>query len=288
MPGTRGRNIVQRWCLILSLALVGVLAVGPVVFLLTGSLMGTQEIRYCLGAVVGSREGYALWHWIPLYPTLKNFVELCLDSPEFFQMFWNTAKITGGILAGQLLFGVPAAWGLARYTFPGQRLVYLCYLVLMLMPFQVTMLSEYLVLRELGLLDTFAAVIWPGIFSAFPAFIMCRFFGGIPEVLLEAARVDGAGEAALFFFIGIPVGSSGILSALMLQFIECWSMIEQPLTFLDTKSLWPLTLYLPQISMKDAGFALCASFVTVLPAVLVFLCGQDYLEQGIASTAIKE
>ena len=288
MKKLRGRILIERWCLILPLAIVGMLAVGPVLFLLTGSLMGTQEIRHCLGVVVGSGEGYAIWHWIPLYPTLKNVVELCLDSPEFFQMFWNTAKITGGILAGQILFGVPVAWGLARYTFPGRRFVYVCYLILMLMPFQVTMLSEYLVLQKLGLLDTLAAVILPGMFSAFPPFIMCRFFGGIPEALLEAARVDGAGEAAVFFYIGVPVGSSGILSALILQFLECWSMIEQPMTFLDTKSLWPLTLYLPQISMEDAGFALCASFVALLPAVLVFLCGQDYLEQGIASTAIKE
>ena len=270
------------------LILISVLAIAPVVFLFTGSLMGTQEIISCLGAVTGDREGFALWHLIPLYPTLRNFVELCLDSPDFFQMFWNTGKLTGGILLGQLVFGVPAAWGVARYSFPGRRVVYLCYLILMLMPFQVTMLSEYLVLRQLGLLDTLAAVILPGMFSAFPPFIMCRFFGGIPEALLEAARVDGAGELVIFLRIGVPVGASGILSAMVVQFLECWSMIEQPLTFLNTKSLWPLTLYLPQISMEDAGFALCASFVALLPAVLVFLCGQEYLEQGIASSAIKE
>lgn len=288
MKKTHVMKVIRRGCMTVSFILLGALAVAPVVFLFTGSLMGTQEIKGCLGAVTGGGEGYASWHLILLYPTLRNFVRLCLDSPEFFQMFWNTGKLTGGILFGQLVFGVPAAWGLARYSFPCRRVAYLCYLVLMLMPFQVTMLSEYLVLRQFGLLDTLAAVILPGMFSAFPPFIMCRFFSGIPEALLEAARVDGAGELVIFLRIGVPVGASGILSAMVLQFLECWSMIEQPLTFLDTKSLWPLTLYLPQISMEDAGFALCASFVALLPAVLVFLCGQEYLEQGIASSAIKE
>ena len=281
-------NKGKKGLLLVPLAVIGILTVCPVAFLFTGSLMGTQEIRECLGAVTGAREGFAFWHWIPLYPTLRNLVELGFDSPEFFQMFWNTGKITAGVLAGELLFGVPAAWGLAQYSFPGKRLVWMCYLMLMMMPFQVTMLSEYLILRRLQLLDTLAAVILPGMFSAFPPFLMCRFFEGIPGALLEAARVDGAGELTVFLRIGIPVGRSGILSAMILQFLECQSMVEQPLTFLDTKRLWPLTLYLPQISMDRAGFAFCASFVALLPAMLVFLFGQDYLEQGIVSSAIKE
>ncbi len=142
-------------------------------------------------------------------------------------------------------------------------------------------------LEGLGLSDTLSAVILPGIFSTFPPFVMYRFFCGIPGSLLEAARVDGAGELRIFVSIGIPVGSSGILSV-MIQFLECQSMIEQPAAFLKTKSLWPLALYLPEIRLEEAGFAFCASFMALLPALLVFLCGQDYLEQGIAAAAIKE
>lgn len=264
------------------------LAVGPVLFLVTGTFMGTQEITSYISPVLGDGEGYALWRLIPLFPTLRNVVELLLDSPEFFQMFWNSMKITAGILIGQLVFGMPAAWGLARYDFPGKKKIYLCYIVLMMMPFQVTMLSEYLVLDKLGRMDTLSAVILPGVFSTFPPFLMYRFFCGIPEALLEAARVDGAGELQVFFRLGIPVGSAGIISALVLEFLECQSMIEQPLTFLKTKSLWPLSLYLPEAGMERAGFALCASFAALLPALFVFLYGQEYLEQGIVAAAIKE
>lgn len=282
------KNSMKKVAGFLPLVALTALTVAPLLFLLSGSIMGEMELRECLGSVSWGTEGFAAWHLLPLYPTLRHLVELMLDSPEFFQMFWNTVKITVGILLGQLIVGVPAAWGLARYPFPGRRAVYFLYVVLMVMPFQVTMLSQYLVLRQLSLLDTLWAIILPGMFSTFSVFIMYRFFEGIPEPLLEAARMDGAGEFLIFWKIGIPLGANGILSAMTLQFLECWGMIEQPMTYLRDKSLWPLSLYLPEIGPEQAGFAFCASLVALLPALLVFLAGSDYLERGIAAAAVKE
>lgn len=264
------------------------LTVSPVVFLLTGTFMGDKEITDLLAPLLQGEDGFVSWQIIPQFPTLQNLVQLLFDSPEFFQMFWNSVKLTGCIMAGQLIIGMPAAWGLARYSFPGRRWIYMLYIVMMMMPFQVTMLSEYLVLDAFRLLDTSASVIFPGIFSTFSVFIMFRFFRGIPESVLEAARMDGAGEWMLFLRLGIPLGASGIISAMVLSFLECWSMIEQPMTFLTTKSLWPLSLFLPAIHDGNAGLSLCASLAALLPAVFVFLLGQDYLEQGIASSAVKE
>ena len=274
------RNVILIFFALLELS--------PVLFLLAGTLMENQEIIGCIAPVLKKGDGYASWRLFPIFPTLKNVVGLLLDTPEFFQMFWNSVKITGGILAGQLVFGMPAAWGLARYSFKGKKVVYMLYITMMMMPFQVTMLSEYLVLDWLKLLDTSSAVILPGIFSTFSVFIMYRFFCGISESILEAARIDGAGEFQIFFRLGIPLGAAGIISAMVLSFLECWSMMEQSMTFLETKSLWPLSLFLPEIDGGNAGLSLCASFAALLPAVFVFLAGQDYLEQGIASSAIKE
>ena len=112
--------------------------------------------------------------------------------------------------------------------------------------------------------------------------------GGLPEALIESARLDGAGELQIFLRMGIPLGSPGMISAAVLGFLENWNMLEQPMAFLKTKEKWPLSLYLPNISMDQAGFAFAASVLVLLPAVLVFLAGQDYLEQGIVSTAVKE
>lgn len=269
------------------LYLFALLEISPLIFLFAGTFMGNQEVISYIAPVLKKGDGYASWRLFPVFPTLKNIAGLLLDSPEFFQMFWNSVKITAAISAGQLIFGMLAAWGLARYSFVGKRLVYMLYIIMMMMPFQVTMLSEYLVLDWLKLLDTSFAVILPGIFSTFSVFIMYRFFCGIPESIIEAARIDGAGELQIFFRLGIPLGASGIISAMVLSFLECWSMMEQPMTFLKTKSLWPLSLFLPEITGGNAGLSLCASFVALLPAVFIFLAGQEYLEQGIASSAVK-
>lgn len=260
----------------------------PVIFLLTGSLMGTQELKEYLRAALGGGKGFLSWSILPVYPTLRSYVKLLLDSPGFFVMFWNSVKITGGILAGQMLVGILAAWGFARYSFPFRKGLFTIYIVLMMMPFQVLMLSNYLVLDGVGLLDTSLGVILPSAFSTFPVFIMYRFFRGIPEAVIESARLDGAGELRIFFVIGIPLGSAGIVSAAVLSFLESWNLIEQPLAFLKDKSLWSLSLFLPQISLDKAAMAFAASMVALVPAFLVFLAGQDYLEQGIASVAVKE
>ena len=105
--------------------------------------------------------------------------------------------------------------------------------------------------------------------------------------MLEAARIDGAGEAGLFLRIGLPLGRGGICSALILGFLECFNLIEQPMAFLDDKSLWPLSLYLPQITLSQAGFAFCASVMILIPSVFVFALGQDHLEQGIIYSGLK-
>ena len=270
------------------LSIFACISVLPVLFLLIGSFMGNMEIRELLFPILGEAEGFASWKLMPRYPTIRSYVELLLDTPGFFVMFWNSVKITVGVLAGHLLVGVPAAWGFARYTFPGKKLLFTLYIGLMMMPFLVMMLSNYLVLDRLHLLDSLLGIVLPAVFSTFPVFIMYRFFQGLPEALLESARLDGAGEGAIFFRLGIPLGSPGMISAIVLGFLEYWNLIEQPMAFLKTKELWPLSLFLPDITMEDAGIAFAASVMVLIPALLAFLAGQDYLEQGIVSTAIKE
>ena len=260
----------------------------PLFFAVSGAFSSQWELEQKLESVLGGAEGMAEWSLLPQAPALNALVELLMDSPQFFVMFWNSVEISLCILAGQILLGIPAAWGLARFEFPGKRVLSMIYLVLMLMPFQVLMLPEYIVLNNMGLLDTHWAVILPAVFSTFPVFIMHRFFHSVPEAVVEAARIDGAGEIQVFFFIGIPLGMPGIISSGLLGFLESWNMIEQPQTFLKTKSLWPLSLFLPEIGLKEAGLGFAAALMMLLPALLLFLCGQEYLEQGIAAAAVKE
>lgn len=259
----------------------------PVILLITGSVMGQGELGVYLSPVFMETEGYISWKLMPDYPTFEHYGKLLFRTPQFFVLFWNSIRMVGVILAGQLLMGVPAAWAFAVYKNRFGRVLFVCYIVLMLMPFQVTMLSGYMVLNRLSLLNTQAAVILPAVFSTFPVFICYGGFRQIPEELLESARMDGAGEFFIFRKIGLPLGKSGILSALVLGFLEYWNMMEQPLAFLEDKSLWPLSLYLPEITWNQAGEAFVASVITLIPAVFVFLIGQDYLEQGILYAGLK-
>ncbi len=264
------------------------LACYPIFFLLTGSLMGAGELKEDLSPVLSGGAGYIKWNFLPVYPTLRSWVRLLLDTPEVFVMFWNSVKMTAAILAGQFLVGVPAAWGFAKFRFPIKKVLFTIYIILMLMPFQVLMLSEYLVFDRLHLLNTPWSVILPAIFSTFPIFIMYRFFCGVPDAIIESAKLDGAGNIQIFLRIGIPLGSGGIVSAMVLGFLEYWNLIEQPLTFLKDKSLWPMSLFLPDIDLSKAWLAFAASVMTLLPSFFVFLAGQDYLEQGIVAAAVKE
>ena len=270
------------------LVLIGLFLCSPVLLLLSGSITGDYELTQALKPALMEGSGFISWDFIPEFPTFASFRKLLFYSPQFFMLFWNSIKMVLLILAGQLLVSVPAAWAFAVYKFPFRKILFTLYIVLMLMPFQVTMLSSYLVLDRLHMLDTQGAVILPAIFSTFPVFLIYRGFRGVHPGLLEAGRMDGAGELRLFVMIGLPLGSSGILSAFVLGFLEYWNMIEQPLTFLKNKALWPLSLYLPEIGLNQAGFAFAASVVTLIPALFIFLLGQDYLEQGIAMSGLKE
>lgn len=270
------------------LLILGGLFCSPILFLLSGSIMSRYELAQSLLPLMADSEQLITWTFFPRYPTFEHYVRILFRTPQFFVVFWNSMKIVTLILIGQLLIAVPAAWAFAVYPFRFRKILFTLYIVLMLMPFQVTMLSSYLVLNHFRLLNTHGAIILPAVFSTFPVFLIYRGFCDLPKGLIEAARIDGAGEWMIFRSLGLPLASGGILSALVLGFLEYWNLIEQPLAFLEDQSLWPLSLYLPEISLEQAGYSFVASVITLIPAVFVFLSGREYLEQGIVASALKE
>lgn len=284
------RSLCKKTGKLLAAALLlglGFLFLLPVLLLISGSLADSFEWQGRVLPLVLENGESIRWSWIPDYPTGEHLKRLLFYSPAFLRMFWNSLGMTALILAGQLGVGAPAAWAFAAFDYRGKKLLFTCYVVLMLLPFQVTMLSKYLVLKRLGILNTPFAVVLPAVFSTFPVFLIYRSFMAIPGELLEAARMDGAGEGMIFFRVGLPLAQGGICSALVLSFLECWNMLEEPLAFLEDKGLWPLSLYLPEIGIEQAGFACGAALITVTLSLLVFSVFQDSLEQGILASALK-
>lgn len=260
----------------------------PLILLAAASFMPEDEILYRYLAPLGQGRGQVRAALLPQYPTWEAFRELLFRSPGFFVMFWNSCIQVFPMLAGQLLIGTPAAWAFARYSFPGRRALFFLYVLLMILPFQITQVSNYLVLDRLDLLNSHLSMILPGIWATMPVFIMERFFETIPDSLLEAACLDGAGACSVFWKVGIPLGIPGIVTAFMLGFFDGWNALEQPLAYLKNPSLWPLSLYLPDITADKASVAFAASIIMLIPSALLYLNGQEYLEQGVAASGVKE
>ena len=279
---------MRKWLIGMLLSLAALFVWVPLWMLLSASFMSGEEMAHNLAPVLAEETGYAHWPLLPQYPTLKPYIELLLDAPEFFTMFWNSCKQVFPIVAGQIAIGAPAAWAFARFRFRGKGVLYALYIVLMLMPFQVTMVPSYFVLDGLGLMNTVWAIILPGAVSTFPVFLMIRFFAAIPSALTEAGSLDGAGPWQIFLYLGLPLGAPGILSAVVLGFLEYWNALEQPMTFLKDRTIWPLSLYLPTVTAENAGASLAASVIMLTPALLIFLFGQKYLEAGIAASGMKD
>ena len=260
----------------------------PLWMLFTGAVTPKGELREHLSGVLGVSGELANWSVLPNRITFGHIVELLLDTPAFFRVFWNSCIQVFPAVIGQILVGAPAAWALSQFRFRGRNFLFRLYIVLMILPFQVTMVSSYIVLNKINLIDTPYAILLPSIFSAFPVFIMTKFFGGIPREMLEAARMDGASEWSVFLRIGLPLGLPGVLSSALLGFVEGWNAVEQPITFLKTASNYPLSVFLPATTLDNAGVTFVSSVITLLPTVLIFLLGQQYLEQGIVASGIKE
>ena len=217
--------------------------------------------------------------------SLRQYEEILLGSKEFFTWFWNSAGYTAGILTLCVPVAVLAAYGLSLHRFPGRNALLFLYTLLMLLPFQATVVAQYLTLRALGLLDTPAAIILPCAFGAFGAFLLTQFMRGLDGEILEAARLDGAGCGRILLHIVCPLCKPAILSLVTLQAISCWSMVDQPVVFLRSEALLPLSQRLSGQTFGASAFA--AGILYAVVPMLLYLCCQKALEEGISLTSIK-
>ena len=165
---------------------------------------------------------------------------------------------------------------------PGKKVLFNLYIILMLMPFQVTMLSQYIVLNSLNMINTHWAIILPLMFSTFPIFIMYSAFEQVPDSVVEAARLDGAGSFRIFIYMAVPIAKRGIIAAVILGFLEYWNVVEQPVVFLKDKYLWPLSVYLPNVTEGSAGRAFTFALFSCVPSLIVFYVGRVILAEGIS------
>lgn len=267
----------------------------PTVFTVTNSFMSTTEISANYGKVftgLGTSGGGRVFiaekvnlQLIPDKVSFSQYATVLLKSPEYLIKFWNSVIYVLPIVIFQLVVAAGASYTIARVNTKFRSLVFFTYIILMLMPYQVTLVPNYLVISKMNLLDTRWAIILPGVFSPFSVFILTKYMKRIPKSIIEAAQLDGASEIRIFTRIFLPLCKSTLYSVAILVFIDYWNMVEQPLILLTNQDLYPLSVFLSKINEGDTGIALAIAVIYMVPPVLLFLYSEDYLIDGIAYSA---
>lgn len=286
------RNFFRR--LRLTLLFIWLLAFAflflmPTLLTLTNSFMSETELTSNYGAVFGSVSGGSSYmseevnlKFIPDMISFKQYITVLFQSPEYLLKFWNSVLLTLPIVLGQMAVASFAAYGFYLSRSKVKNVIFFSYVILMLMPYQVTLVPNFLVSSSLGILGTRWAVILPGIFTPLSVFILTKSMRRIPAAVIESARLDGAGEFKIFLKVCLPMCSSALYSVAILTFIDNWNMVEQVLILLDNVEKQPLSVFLSSINTGEVGIAFASATVYMIPPVLLFLHGEENLVEGIA------
>lgn len=227
--------------------------------------------------------------WIPREPVWENYVRIWQVAP-FGRYFLNSLIMTGGIMAGQLLVSFTAAYAFARIKFRGSSVVFLVFLATMMVPAQTRIIPTYLLVSEIGLLNSYAALILPVIFNAFSVFLLRQFMISIPRDMDEAAILDGANHWQILTRVMVPL-SKPVLSALsVFIFLQGWNSLLWPLIVTSSESLRVLAVGLASFSDQrgtDWPLLMTGSMIVVFPTLIVYLINQRFITQGIVMTGLK-
>lgn len=272
------------------LSIIALIMIAPVVLSVTNSLMTEREIdvNYSLIGNVGAESNdFVNLKIIPDQVSLAQYAKVLVDTPQYLIMFWNSALLVVPIIAGQAVVASLAAYAFAKLRFRGRDKLFLAYLLTMLMPFQVTLVPNYIVADRLGLMNSRAAIVLPSIFAAFGVFLMRQFMMHIPSAYIEAAKIDGAGQLRIFRTIVLPMVKPALTALVILLFVDNWNMVEQPLIFLQDALKQPLSVYLSRINGEARGVAFAASVVYMAPMVLLFLYAESSFIEGVQLSGVK-
>lgn len=270
-------------------AIAAVIFLLPTVLTIANSFMSASEINVNYGSIFATtEEGSKVYvservnlKFIPDMVSFSQYFTVLLKSPDYLLKFWNSVILVVPIVVFQLATATFAAFGFARLKGRLKEILFFVYIIVMLMPYQVTLVPNYLVSDWLNILDTRAAIILPGIFTPFSVFLLTKIMRRIPPVMIEAAKLDGAGELQIFMYICMPLCKSALYSVAILVFIDYWNMVEQPLILLADSDMYPLSVFLSQINAGEIGLAFAVATIYMIPALLIFLYGEEYLVEGI-------
>ncbi|AZR73761.1 sugar ABC transporter permease [Anoxybacter fermentans] len=227
--------------------------------------------------------------WIPNNPTLINYTKL-FQTLDFLTPFKNTIIVAFSITTLSLLICSMAGYAFAKFQFPGRDKLFLGLLGTLMIPGQITMIPVFLLLKKLGLLNSYLGLILPGLASAFSIFFMRQFIRTIPDELLEAARIDGASELYIFFKIILPLCKPALATLGIFNFTGSWNSFLWPLIIATDEKMYTLPVAIANLGgqyQTEYGLQMAGAVIVVLPVIIVFLMAQKYFIRGITLSGLK-
>ncbi|WP_024285188.1 carbohydrate ABC transporter permease [Cellulomonas sp. KRMCY2] len=262
----------------LFLGLGLIIVMSPFVWMALSSVKGEGEIRRVPPT------------WWPEAPTLDNFREL-FDRLDFPQFFTNSTLVAVVVTLGNLVFCSMLGYVLAKFDFAGKTLLFRLVLGTLMIPGMVTLVPLFVLVANMGLVNTYGGLILPFLAAPFGVFLMRQFFLAMPDELIDAARVDGASEARIFVQVVMPLAKPALATLAILTFLGSWNNFLWPLVVATTEDKYTLpvalALYSTGQNQTDYGLLLAGAVVVVVPVLIVFLLLQRYFVQGVAMTGIK-
>ncbi|BCB02642.1 carbohydrate ABC transporter permease [Bacillus sp. KH172YL63] len=267
---------IEKSAVILFMIIGGVIVSIPFIWMISSSFKPESEVLQIPPSI------------LPENPTLENYVNL-FESMNFGVYLRNTIIIVLFSFLG-LFFNAMAGYGFAKFHFKGKERIFYIVLATMMIPAQVTMIPVYLILNEMGLTNTMAGIILPGLAAAFSIFLFRQFMTTIPTDLLEAARLDGAGEFYIFFKLIVPIAKPIFAVQGILTFIGAWNSFLWPLIIANDESLYTLSVGLSLLQGQygnNFGLQMAGAAFMVVPIIIIFSFFQKYIVEGFTMSGIK-
>lgn len=261
------------------LTLGALIALLPFAWVLFGAFKTQAEIMSAPGA------------WLPQnFGNVSNFIALFAER-MFGRYMLNSLIVSSATVITNVLFATMAGYALAKLEFPGHKLVFACVLAAMMVPYIALFVPQFFIIVQMGLVNTLTAIVLPMAVMPIGVFIMRQFADSVPTELLEAARIDGAGEFAIFFKIFLPLVGPAMAMVAIITFLNSWNYFLWPLIVAQNQDTYTLPVGLAVASQgaksTDYGLLLAGAIVVLLPVLILFLFLQKYFVQGIAGTGIK-
>ncbi|HEY0247852.1 MAG TPA: carbohydrate ABC transporter permease [Gryllotalpicola sp.] len=275
----RGSRPVGRAVLYLALIVVALIPLFPLYWLVISSLKTPSEFSHIPPT------------WAPMHPTL-DAIGNAFSAVPFLHGMLNSLVIAGCSTIAVCITSVLAGYVFAKYEFRGREVLFWGLVATMFLPPIVTLVPLYVMIRSMGLDDSYLGVLLPWLANPFGIFLMRQFMADLPDELIEAARLDGASEFRIVWQLVMPLVSPAVITLALFQFVFCWNNFLWPLSVLKSQALYPVVLMLNQLmsytmSVQYQNVVLAGALIASIPTLVLFLVSQRVFVQGIAGSGVK-